>query len=59
MSMNLLAPILSAVISCWTAHWAGAGYVLAIQKGKFPTYAIVRSVFAIGLLVLAMHFMRT
>ena len=57
--MNLLAPILSAVISCWTAHWAGAGYVLAIQKGKFPTYAIVRSVFAIGLLVLAMHFMRT
>ena len=38
-----------ALIAISQAHWAGAGYVFAIQQKKRPLVAIIRSIVAIGL----------
>lgn len=44
-----------AILSCWFAHVAGAGYVVANEHKKRYTGAFFRTLISVILLAIALH----
>lgn len=49
MSIAQIPAIFVALVALSQAHWAGAGYLLAIQQGRRPMWAILRTIASISL----------
>ena len=58
MSLTYIGAAILVFAAVSQAHWAGAGYVLAVQQNKRPIWAIVRSIAALGLAAYALWMMR-